>query len=89
MQLYPGWSARDNYAQNKKKKRKRMEQKQQQQQHQQHHQHHQHHQQHQRQPQADDDGGTVVHTYSGSRLIIIKLKQRWYKNTRNFERFFF
>ena len=23
MQLYPGWSARDNYAQNKKKKRKR------------------------------------------------------------------
>ncbi len=32
MQMYPGWSARDNYAQNKKKKRKRMEQQQQQQQ---------------------------------------------------------
>jgi predicted N-acyltransferase len=30
MQMYPGWSARDNYAQNKKKKRKRMMQQQQQ-----------------------------------------------------------
>ena len=29
MQMYPGWSARDNYAQNKKKKRKRMQQQQQ------------------------------------------------------------
>ena len=28
MQMYPGWSARDNYAQNKKKKRKRMQQQQ-------------------------------------------------------------
>eukprot|EP00095_Tigriopus_kingsejongensis_P004326 snap_masked-scaffold228_size248166-processed-gene-1.20 protein:Tk04326 transcript:snap_masked-scaffold228_size248166-processed-gene-1.20-mRNA-1 annotation:"transcription factor 7 isoform x11" len=27
MQLYPGWSARDNYAQSKKKKRKRMQEK--------------------------------------------------------------
>ncbi len=29
MQMYPGWSARDNYAQSKKKKRKRMMQQQQ------------------------------------------------------------
>ena len=35
MQMYPGWSARDNYAQNKKKKRKRMQQQQHQQQQQQ------------------------------------------------------
>ena len=27
MQLYPGWSARDNYAQSKKRKRKRLQEK--------------------------------------------------------------
>ena len=46
MQMYPGWSARDNYAQNKKKKRKRMEQQQQQQQ--------------QKQPQQQQQRATVL-----------------------------
>ncbi len=59
MQMYPGWSARDNYAQNKKKKRKRMEQQQQQQ---------------QKQPQQQQQRATVL-TDGGKEIEGEKLEQ--------------